>query len=263
MSSLITNPESDRFLDAAKILAQRRLRGESGVQLPFDLRPNNVADAMQIQGLLASQMQDDIAGWKCGMPSEDRIVIAPIFAQTVFQQKLSNICKVYDKNLVKIEPEMAFVLATDLPPRITPYVADDIRPAISHAQLALEIIGCRYAEPALTSFTEHLADGLFNQGLFLGPKIHLHDAEQAQKMTIRLSVENAVQQEFDGIHPAFSPIEPLFWLVEYLRKQGAGLKAGQAIITGSFAGSPVVPINKNISLQFAELGSIDVRFEQY
>ncbi|MFZ6690037.1 fumarylacetoacetate hydrolase family protein [Undibacterium sp. SXout11W] len=263
LSSLITGPESDHSLDAAKILAQRRLRGESGAQLPFDLRPNNIAEAMQIQSLLTSLLNDDIAGWKCGMPSEDRIVIAPIFSKTVFQQKQSNICNVHANDLIKIEPELAFILATNLPARITPYSNDDVRAAVSHAHLALEIIGCRYSEPAEACFYEHLADGLFNQGLFLGPEIGLREAEQAQKMPITLTIESDVPQAFDGVHAASSPMMPLCWLAEYLRQQGTGLRAGQAIITGSYAGSPAVPLDKNIVLQFAELGSIEVCFTQY
>jgi len=263
LSSLITILASNHFLDAAKILAQRRLSGESGAQLPSALRPSNIAEAMQIQSLLASLLDDDIAGWKCGMPSEDRIVIAPIFSKMVFQQKQSTVCNAHTNDLVNIEPELAFILATDLPARATPYTHDDVRAAVSHAHLALEIIGCRYAEPAEISFYEHLADGLFNQGLFLGPEIGLREAEQAQKMAITLVIENGVPQVFDGIHPASDPLVPLCWLAEYLRQQGIGLQAGQAIITGSYAGSPAVPLNKNIVLQFADLGRIEVCFMRY
>ena len=263
LSSLITHPESDHFLDAAKILAQRRLCGESGAQLPFDLRPRNVADAMQIQALLASQLNDDIAAWKCGLPNESKIVIAPIFAKTVFQQKQSHLCHVHAKDLIKIEPELAFILATDLPARTAPYTASDVHAAVSHARLALEIIGCRYAEPDEVSFVEHLADGLFNQGLFLGPEIQLQEAMQAQKIKITLAIDGLQRQKFDGIHPAHDPMAPLCWLAEYLRQQGIGLQTGQAIITGSYAGSPVVPLYKTIALQFAELGSIEVCFTRY
>ncbi|MFZ6863503.1 fumarylacetoacetate hydrolase family protein [Undibacterium sp. Ji67W] len=263
MPSLTATPGSQHFLDAAKILAQRRLSGASGAQLPINFRPNNVAEAMQIQAMLASQLQDAVVGWKCGMPGEGKIVIAPIFSKTVFQQKQSHICKVHANDLIKIEPELAFVLATDLPARTTPYTANDVHAAVSHAHLALELIGCRYAEPDEASFYEHLADCLFNQGLFLGPEIPLQQAMQAQKIKVTLATEGIQQQEFNGIHPAHDPMAPLCWLAEYLRQQGSGLRAGQTIITGSYAGSPVVPLYQTIALQFEKLGSIEVCFTRY
>jgi len=255
---------SKHFLAAANILGQRRLTGVSGDRLPVDMRPDNIEQAMQIQGLLASQLNDNIAGWKCGMPSAEKIVIAPIFSRTTFKQNQKNqyiTCKVSDSEFVKIEPELAFIIGTDLPARALPYSEDEVLAALSHAQLALEIIGCRYTDPASASFAEQLADGLFNQGLFLGPEISIQSAMQAQNIAIELHIETQKSQRFAGVHPATQPQAPLYWLVEYLHQQGLGLRTGQAIITGSYAGSPAVPLHKHVQVQFEALGTINVRFE--
>ncbi|MFZ6846999.1 fumarylacetoacetate hydrolase family protein [Undibacterium sp. RuRC25W] len=248
------------FATASHILAQRRLNGEVGERLPTVMRPATIEDAMQVQGLLATHLQDEIAGWKCGMPTKDKIVVAPIFSKTVFRQTQGPVCKVSDERVVKIEPELAFILCADLPARATAYAEADVHAAISHGQIALEIIGCRYTKPAEASFPELLADGLFNQGLFLGPEIDLPAAQQAQEIAITLRVQNQDQQVFAGRHPAPHPLAPLYWLTDYLRQQGIGLRAGQAIITGSYAGSPDVPLNTDIQVQFAEFGSIEVHF---
>ena len=37
------------------------------------------------------------------------------------------------------------------------------------------------------------------------------------------------------------PRRPLYWLAEFLRQQGIGLRAGQVVITGSLAGAPALP----------------------
>jgi hypothetical protein len=71
--------------------------------------------------------------------------------------------------------------------------------------LALELIGTRYSDPDAT-FAEHLADGLFNQGLYLGPVIHTNihtdihtdDAANLQTMPIKISCAGHVLQEFSG-----------------------------------------------------------------
>ena len=68
-------PTPDQRLAAANILAQRRLQGISGERLPVSLRPDSIEEAMHIQGLLAGQLDDTIAGWKCGMPSDGKIVV--------------------------------------------------------------------------------------------------------------------------------------------------------------------------------------------
>ena len=221
-----------------------------------------ITDGMQIQHQLACQLKDNIAGWKCAVPADDKIVLAPIFETTVFREKESIICSVSDDKSVKIEPELAFVLGHDLPPRELAYSDVEIRAAISHAHLALEIIGCRYADPTSASFPELLADGLFNQGLFLGAPLDLAIAEKVQEIAITLQVKDQVTQTFAGKHPAGNPLAPLYWLVNYLRQEGIGLRAGQAIITGSYAGNPDVPLSTDIHVQFGQLGAINVHFKQ-
>ncbi|MFZ6724042.1 2-keto-4-pentenoate hydratase [Undibacterium sp. MH2W] len=255
--------ENQASLEAAShILAQRRRSGVRGERLSITLRPTTIDDAMEIQRRLSHHMQCDIAGWKCAVPADDKIVLAPIFETTVFREKESIICSVSDDKSVKIEPELAFVLGHDLPPRELAYSDMEMRAAISHVHLALEIIGCRYADPTSASFPELLADGLFNQGLFLGAPLDLAIAETVQEIAITLQVKDQVTQTFAGKHPAGNPLAPLYWLVNYLRQEGIGLRAGQAIITGSYAGSPDVPLYTDIHVQFGQLGAINVLFKQ-
>ncbi|HEX7749494.1 MAG TPA: hydratase, partial [Bordetella sp.] len=50
------------------------------------------------------------------------------------------------------------------------------------------------------------------------------------------------------------------WLVEFLRGAGRGLKAGQHVITGSYAGYIDVPADKDLKIGFGNLGTLAVRF---
>jgi 2-keto-4-pentenoate hydratase len=259
--------QQQRSSEAAAILLQRRRNGSKGERLPEACRPQNLDQALAIQAEVSAQSGDKIAAWKCGMPGANTVVLAPIYANTVFQE--ADTCPVWsDQPCARIEPELAFILGRDLPARAESYTVAEIDAAIRETRLALELIGTRYSDPDAATFAEHLADGLFNQGLYLGPVIHTNihtdihtdDAANLQTMPIKIKLAGHVLQEFSGVHPAGNPRAPLYWLVEFLRNRSQGLRAGQAIITGSYAGSPDVPLHEDISVSFGQLGELHVRF---
>jgi hypothetical protein len=66
-------------------------------------------------------------------------------------------------------------------------------------RIVLEVLGCRYAEPARASKFELLADGQFNQGLCVGPVVQ--DGLNAPLETLALSFEGALNRTIDGRHP--------------------------------------------------------------
>jgi len=247
---------------AARILLERRLLGEQGPALPVSCRPVTLQAAFAIQCAVSDLHTQDIAGWKCGMPNDDKWVLAPIYADDVYEASAQPHMVWSQEQQVKIEPELAFILAQDLPARAAPYTAAEVDAAIDETRLALELIHTRYANADQLGFYDHLADCLFNQGLVLGPRIDHQQALQALNMPIGIRITNQLAMTLDGQHPAGLPRLPLYWLAEFLRSQGMGLQAGQAIITGSYAGSPQVPLDTDISVQFGDLGLMQVGFRQ-
>ncbi len=245
---------------AATILVQRRLHGQQGPCLPEPLRPQTLDDAMRIQLASMPLMGDAIAGWKCGTPGPDKLVVAPIYARTVHRTS-EQPCPVWAHGgMVRVEPELAFVLGHDLPARVQPYTPDEVDDAIASTHLALELIDSRYSDPSVLSFADKLADGLVNQGLFIGPAVDGEQASLTNVMPIAIQVEGSPEQVRAGQHPDPLPRLPLYWLVEYLREQGIGLQAGQAVITGSYAGTFPLPVSQGITLRYGDLGELRVRF---
>ena len=120
--------------------------------------------------------------------------------------------------------------------------------------------GCRYALPEHASLPELLADHMFNQGLVLGPRIASADDAPAS-MTITLSVDGQDAEQHAGIHPNGRPKAGLYWLANFLREQGAGLRAGQHVITGSYAGFLDVPAGRDLEIAYGDLGVLRLRFE--
>ena len=251
---------SSKAFNAARILAARRVSGEQGVRLPEDCRPRSLDDAFDIQSAVTQHLSARIGAWKCALPLEGRLTAAPIYANTVH---VGSPCAVFAQDgHVRVEPELAFILGRDLPARAAPYSLAEVDDAIVRTHIALELIDSRYtpAEAAQASFAEKLADGLVNQGLFLGPEVDAGQACAATDLPIRVRQADGTEHLHQGHHPNGLPRSPLHWLVEFLRSRGQGLQAGQAVITGSYAGSFTLPLNDDIAIQYGELGSLAVHF---
>ncbi|MFJ3464379.1 2-keto-4-pentenoate hydratase [Achromobacter spanius] len=248
-------------VDAARFLIAARQTGVAGPRLPAECRPQSLGQAFAVQQrtaeLLRDTRQDSIAAWKSALPSPEKTVVAPIYASGTADAAAGPVAASTD--VVRIEPEIAFQLARDLPPRDTPYTEAEIDAAVGDARLALEVLGCRYASPEHASLPELLADHMFNQGLVLGPRISSPDAAPGC-MTLTLTVDGVEVEQHAGIHPNDRPKAGLYWLANFLREQGLGLTAGQHVITGSYAGFLDVPANKDVELTYGDLGVLKVRF---
>ncbi|HWX04142.1 2-keto-4-pentenoate hydratase [Collimonas sp.] len=243
---------------AAAILAERRRSGQPGERLPPNLRPQDADTALTIQAGVTRQLGEAVAAWKCGLPSEGRPVLAPIYTASV--QRGSSCLAWAREGQVRVEPELAFVLARDLPPRATPYQPAEVDAAIAGTHLALELIDSRYRDPAQADFFENLADGLLNQGLYLGPRADMEQSRNAGELALSVRAGAEDVRLLQGRHPAVDPRAPLYWLAEFLRSRGQGLLAGQAVITGSYAGSFDLPIAQEIAIQYGELGRLQLSF---
>ncbi|WP_313388495.1 2-keto-4-pentenoate hydratase [Achromobacter aegrifaciens] len=250
-------------LEAARYLVAARESGIAGPRLPADCRPQSLNQAFAVQQrtaqLLLEKHQDDIGAWKSALPTPEKSVVAPIYASTIAYAEAGPVAA--RTQTVRIEPEIAFEIARDLPARPEPYTESEVDAAIGGARLALEVLGCRYAAPEHASLSELLADHMFNQGLVLGPRIASpHDAPGA--LSITLSVEGVETEQHAGIHPNDRPKAGLYWLANFLREQGLGLRAGQHVITGSYAGFLDVPANRDLELAYGDLGVLRLHFSK-
>lgn len=251
---------------AAAILVERRMVGSQGERLPESCRPQDLEQALAVQSAVSehwcAQMDDSIGGWKCLLPPEQKLVVGPIYTRTIDSvPPVSLWPKVTSEGVcARIEPELAFFFGCDLPPRSEPYTSAEVDAAVIRTHMALELINSRYADPSLCEFPEMLADGLVNQGLFIGPEVDSVNAASASSFTVTFRCANGEVIERQGQHPNVHPRAPLYWLAEFLRRRGQGIVAGQAVITGSFAGVVEVPLNTDITIDYAGLGSMQVSF---
>ena len=62
-------------------------------------------------------------------------------------------------------------------------------------------------------------------------------------------------------HPSGHPMKSLTWLVHFLNSRGQGLKAGQIVTTGSYAGIVEAPLGVPIQVKLNGLGSLRRRID--
>ena len=254
----------DRVKVAAQTLTELRHTGRFVQRLPEGCIPQTVDEALKIQERTI-RILGEVGGYKCSVPAGERTaVVAPIFASTISTQGPVSVQPASPESgaTARIEPEIAFVLGRDLPPRDTPYTEAEIRAAIKAPHLVLEILASRYNDSKAVTFIEQLADCIGNQGLFIGPVVKREI--DAHLKEIPLSFERTDTREVirthHGHHPDGHPLLPLFWLVNFQSGRGVGLRAGQIITTGSYAGAIDVPLDAPIRVVFGDLGEINVEF---
>jgi len=247
--------------DAARFLVAARQARQPGERIPEASRPAEVDAALAIQKRVTELLNLSIGGWKCSVPTPPRPVpMAPIYAPTIFASSPCPILPI--KGMARIETEIAFVMARDLPQRDAPYSEAEVRATIRAPHLVLELIGPRYANPAMASFPEQLADAIANHGLFVGPAVPTALDHPLDVIPIAIDAAGKSLHAVQGKHPDGHPLKPLVWLVNYLAQRGEGLTAGQIVTTGSYCGVVDVPLETPLSIRFGDLGTLSVEFSQ-
>jgi 2-keto-4-pentenoate hydratase len=242
---------------AAQFLLAARKRGAPGRRIPAEFRPTNDEDGLAIQARITSLLGEPVGGYKCSLPSAPRpVLLAPLFAPTIVH--VSPCSVLANGATVRIEPEIAFVMAHDLAPRVSPYTQSEIRDAIGEARLVLEVLGSRYSDAENATFPEMLADGLANQGLFVGPVLRDPWDKELESLRIVINSPSGVLASHEGVHADGHPVRPLYWLANYLAKGDSPLRAGMIVTTGSYCGALDVPIGTPLTFTYGDLGSLSV-----
>lgn len=249
---------------AALELLQRRKLKQSGERLEEAIRPINNEQAILIQDALIKEYAKEgiaVRGWKCLVPpSENTIVVGPIFDCDVhFEPKRPVALRATD-NHADIEPETAFIATQDYSPRNEAIDELTIDKIFGEKRMAFELIKGRYTDADSCEFAELLADGLFNQGLVLGPVLSRTPEKINIKASYRTNENQAQAQTFHGIHPNNNPKAPLLWLMSHLKERDVSIQQGQAVITGSYAGVIHVPLDEKIHLRYEGLAEIELEF---
>jgi 2-keto-4-pentenoate hydratase len=244
---------------AAQFLMAARKRGTPGTRIPEACRPATIDEGLAIQRRVADLVGSAVGGYKCSVPTQARpVAYAPIFAPTIARSSPVAVSAI--GATLQVEPEIACVIGRDLLPRSTDYDEEDICDAVKEAHFVLEVLGSRYAEFPNVPFPENLADGIANAGLFVGPAVREPWRNPLGEFPIMVTSGGKLLVTKDGKHPDRHPLRPLTWLANYLAQNGAPLREGMIVTTGSYCGIVEVPVGEVLTFTYGDLGGLSVTF---
>lgn len=157
----------------------------------------------------------------------------------------------------RIEPEIAFVMKTDLAgPGVTP--AQAIR-AVDFALASMEIVDSRIADWKI-GITDTVADNASCGGVVLGSHPMRIDAADLRLTGAVLYRNGQLAHTGAGAAVMGSPISALVWLANTLGRLGTTLRAGSVVLPGAI--TPMIPVAPGdvVTARFAGLGSVTARF---
>jgi 2-keto-4-pentenoate hydratase len=157
----------------------------------------------------------------------------------------------------RIEPEIAFVLATDLEgPGCTP---EEVREATDYVVPALEIIDSRIQDWHI-GLADTVADNASSAAVALGTRRTRLDCLDLPTLNVRL-IQNGVSVEAGrGDAVLGDPAVAVAWLVNRLASHGVALRGGHIVLSGSCTRAIPIESGDHISAEVDVLGDVSVAF---
>lgn len=258
--------ERDQIAAAARTLHEHWQAGTKLAALEPAQRPLNRADGYAIQAAIERCSAGGLFGWKIAATSEagqkhinvKGPMAGRILAETVIAD--GGTALMAGNEMRVAEPEFAFRMRIDLPPRQTPYSMREVLDAVDTLHPAIEIPDSRFADFIGAGEAQLIADNACAHRFVLGPATTadwraMDLIEHRPVLTLR--GERFVGH---GRNVLGDPRVALTWLANELRELGIELKAGRVVTTGTC--HPPLPIQAGdlCAADFGTLGKVSVGF---
>ena len=258
--------DRDQIAAASQVLVKHWRDGTKLDALEVRLRPQSRADGYAIQATLETQSLGKLFGWKIAATSEagqKHINVAGPLAGRIMSDTViadGGTATMKGNEMRVGEPEFAFRMGRDLPPRAAPYTVDEVLAAVDTLHPAIEIPDSRFADFAGAGEAQLIADNacahLFVLGAATSANWRAMDlVEERPQITLR-------DQHYTGHgkNVLGDPRVALAWLANELRGLGLTLRAGKVVTTGTC--HPPLPIQAgdHFAVDFGVLGKVSVGF---
>ena len=246
---------SQQIANAVQSLLQARRSGKQ-IAAPFALQ--NRAEVYAIQDGVA-KATGPVSGWKVGArtPTAEPSP-APLLAGALTKSPARFDGKAM--HMIGVEIEISFHIVKDIPARRTPVGRDEALAAVGDAFVGMEVVDTRLADFKNVDPEWALADNQLNQALVVGDPIKGWKTLDWPSLQVRLSIDGKVEVDQRGGLGAVDPVRPLAWMIDHAVRQRGGIRAGQAITTGSWTGLRYYPPGTRARGEFAGLGSVEASF---
>jgi 2-keto-4-pentenoate hydratase len=259
--------DRDQITTASRTLVDHWRAGTKLDALAAPLRPCNRADGYAIQAAIESCSAGKLFGWKIAATSEagqKHINVRGPMAGRILRETViddGGIASMTGNEMRVGEPEFAFRMGRDLPPRSSPYSVNEALAAVDTLHPAIEIPDSRFADFVGAGEAQLIADNacahLFVLGAPTTADWRARDlVEERPQITLR-----SRRYVGHGKNVLGDPRVALAWLANELRELGITLRAGEVVTTGTC--HPPLPIQSgdHLAADFGVLGKVSVRFE--
>jgi 2-keto-4-pentenoate hydratase len=258
--------DNDQIAAASRTLNDHWRAGTKFGGLEATLRPRDRAEGYAIQAAIEQTSKRPLFGWKIAATSEagqkhinvEGPMAGRILAETVIAN--GGTASMAGNEMRVGEPEFAFCMASDLPPRSEPYTVQQVLDAVATLHPAIEIPDSRFADFVSAGAAQIIADNACAHLFVLGAATTsnwraLDLVEERPVITLR-----GKQYTGHGKNVLGDPRVALAWLANELRELGLTLKAGEIVTTGTC--HPPLPIQSGdrFAADFGSLGKVSVRF---
>ena len=258
--------DKNQIAAASRTLHQHWQAGTKLGGLEPHFRPCDRAEAYAIQAAIEAYSAGELFGWKIAATSEagqkhinvDGPMAGRILSETLIAD--GGTATMTGNEMRVAEPEFAFRMGRDLPPRSPPYTVQEVLDAVDTLHPAIEIPDSRFSDFVSAGAAQIIADNACAHLFVLGAPTAanwraLDLVEEKPVITMR-------GQKFigHGKNVLGDPRAALTWLANELRELGVTLKAGQVVTTGTC--HPPLPIQSGdcVEADFHSLGKVSVRF---
>jgi len=249
---------SQNISHAVQSLLEARRSGRQ-IAPPFALADRAAVYAVQ-DGVAAAT--GAVAGWKVGARTPTAAPNpAPLLAGALVRSPARFDGKAM--HMIGVEVEISFHIVRDIAARTAPVERDEALAAVGDAFVGMEIVDTRLADFRNADPDWLLADNQMNHALVVGDPIRSWRSLDWPNLQVKLVVDGTTIVEQKGGLGAVDPVRPLAWMIDHAVRQRGGIRAGQAITTGSWTGLLYFPPGSQARGEFAGLGAVEASFQRH
>ncbi len=240
---------------AVQTLLDARRSGRQ-VAVPFALPDRAAVYAVQDGVAKAIGL---VAGWKVGArtPTAEPNP-APLLAGALVTSPAQFDGKAM--HMIGVEVEISFHIVRDIAARTAPVGRDEALAAVGDAFVGMEVVDTRLADFKSADPEWLLADNQMNHALVIGDSIKDWKSLDWPNLQVRQTIDGKVEVDQKGGLGAVDPVRPLAWMIDHAVRRRGGIRAGQAITTGSWTGLRYYPPGTKARGEFVGLGGVEATF---
>jgi 2-keto-4-pentenoate hydratase len=253
--------------EASRTLHGHWRAGTKLTALDPSMRPRDRIEGYAIQAEIERTSRGRLFGWKIAATSEAGQqpinVAGPIAGRILEETVIANggTAPMYGNEMRVVEPEFAFRMARDLPPRPSPYTVREALDAVETLHPAFEIPDSRFADFVKAGEAQLIADNacahLFVLGAPTSADWRARDLIE-ERPVITLGGKEHIGH---GKNVLGDPRAALAWLVNELRGLGLTLRAGEVVTTGTCHAPLPIQSGDVVAADYGVLGHVTVGFK--